>query len=510
MKHSDPISRRDFIKLLGSASLSLLGASNQITQGMSIEARSSEKPNILILVFDTLSARHMSLHGYPRDTTPNMARFAERAHVYHNHYAAGNFTSPGTASLLTGVYPWRHRAVNLNGIVSQEYTDQNLFSLVDASYHTTAYTHNPLAGIFLNQFAGHINQYHPMNELSLAGEVYSDRVSAKQFPAAFWSETMLRGTDHFLPGSLLVSTLENGIRELQVGSIESALRDKYPKGIPFNYKGMHLLLEDAMDWIREQVSAYPQPYLAYYHLWPPHDPYLPSADYIDIFNDGKHWPGKPENAFSLGEPDAKIDRSRQQYDEYLAYVDFEFGRLLDMLGRDGTLNNTTVVVTSDHGELFERGLMGHLNSTLYQDLLQVPLLISLPNQTERYDFFSPTSCVDLLPTLLQFSDQEIPGYVQGEVLPGFGSATKQAERSVYAMEAKLSSKQDPTRICTLAMIKGRFKLVKYLGYEGELDNELYDLANDPEEIENLAPGNEKLAGEMEAELKIKLEKDSGM
>jgi hypothetical protein len=78
-----------------------------------------------------------------------------------------------------------------------------------------------------------------------------------------------------------------------------------------------------------------------------------------------------------------------------------------------------------------------------------------------------------------------------------------------ALEAKLSSKQDPTRICTLAMIKGRYKLIRYLGYESEMDDELYDLANDPEEVENLASGNEKLAEEMGAELKIKLEKELG-
>ena len=507
MKHTDPISRRDFIKLLGSGSLAMLAASNQITRGMGVVSPTSEKPNILILVFDTLSARHMSLHGYPRQTTPNMARFADRALVYHNHYAAGNFTSPGTASLLTGIYPWRHRAVNLNGIVSQEFADQNLFSLLGASYHTTAYTHNPLAGLFLSQFADHINQYHPMSELSLAGEVYADRSDPKRFPTAFWSETMLRGTDHFLPGSLLVSTFMNGIRELRVRGIESTLRDKYPNGIPYNYKGMHLLLDDAMDWIRERVSAYPQPFLAYYHLWPPHDPYLPSVDYIDIFSDGKHWPGKPENAFSLGETEARISRSRQQYDEYLAYVDFEFGRLLDLLKKDGTLNNTMVIVTSDHGELFERGLMGHLNSTLYQDLLQVPLLISLPNQAERYDFYAPTSCVDLLPTLLEFSDQEIPKFLQGEILPGFGSAARQVERSVYGMEAKLSSKSDPTRTCTLAMVKGRYKLIKYAGYKEGVENELFDLENDPEEMENLVLIKNKLAEEMGAELMIKLEKE---
>ena len=171
-----------------------------------------------------------------------MARFAERGYVYHNHYAAGNFTSPGTVSLLTGVYPWRHRASNLNGIVPKEYANQNLFSLADAIFHTTAYTHNPLAAIFLSQYAAHTNQYHPMRELSLAGEVYSDRVSPGQFPTAFWTETMLRGTDHFLPGSLLVSTLEEGNRNFQARSIEAGMRDPIRTCTIAMVKGRYILI----------------------------------------------------------------------------------------------------------------------------------------------------------------------------------------------------------------------------------------------------------------------------
>ena len=505
MKQENQISRRDFVKMMGAASISLLAGAHHLTSQYSDAPQDNHsRPNILILVFDTLSARHMSLHGYPRPTTPNMERFADRAYVYQNHYAAGNFTSPGTASILTGAYPWQHRAINLNGIVTREYQNQNIFSLIDSSYHTATYTHNPLAAIFLNQFMGDIDHYHPMSELSLTGEVYADRVASNQFPTAFWSETMLRGTDHFLPGSLLLSTIENGMRNLQVESIEARLHSRFPNGIPYNFKGMHLLLEDAMDWINEQAKTYPQPYLAYYHLWPPHDPYLPSADYIDIFNDGRYWPEKPELAFSLGEPGIKLNRSRQQYDEYLAYVDHEFGRLVDMLDKDGNLENTIVIVTSDHGELFERGLVGHLNSTLYQDLLMVPLMISIPGQDERFDIFEPTSCTDLLPTILSLSGREVPAFLQGDVLPGLKSGETQEERSIYAMEAKLSSKQDPTRICTLAMIKGRYKLIKYMGYEKDLDDELYDLTNDPEEMENLAFEKKRLAEEMGAELRLKL------
>jgi len=315
---------------------------------------------------------------------------------------------------------------------------------------------------------------------------------------------MLRGKDQFLPGSLLFSTIEKGIRDSQIAVIEAKLQAKYPKGIPYNFKGMHFLLEDAMDWISKQVSAYPQPFLAYYHLWPPHHPYFPSADYIDIFKDGKRWPEKLETAFSEGEPSIKIHNSRQQYDEYLAYVDFEFGRLLDMLRDGNSLDDTLVVITSDHGELFERGLTGHLNSTLYQDLIRVPLLISFPGQSERHDVFSTTSCVDLLPSILEFSGLEVPGFVQGEVLPGFGPTRADNNRGIFAMDAKFSSKKDPTRVYTMAMIEGRYKLVSYQGYAAEMDDELYDLENDPEEMENLAISNKRMVKEMGAVMKLKL------
>jgi arylsulfatase A-like enzyme len=502
------LSRREFMKLFGSAALSYLAASNfSSTARSSPSYQGAESPNVLILLFDALSARHMSLYGYSRETTPHMARFAERSLVYHNHYACGNFTSPATASLLTGVYPWRHRAINLNGIVTQDYLDKNLFSLCRSNHITAAYTHNPLAGIFLNQFSYHIDQLHEMRNLSLAGEVYAERIAPENFPVAFWSETILRGTDQFIPGSLMLSTLEKEVQNLRLRKIEADLLDNYPKGIPLNFKGMHILLEDAIDWIMTQLVSYPRSFLAYYHLWPPHDPYLPRAEFINLFADGLKWPPKPRNAFSLGIPESEIQVNRQQYDEYVAFVDSEFGRLIDFMEQAGLLENTMVVLTSDHGELFERGLTGHLNSTLYQSLIQVPLLISLPNQAERQDFFTATSCVDLLPTLLAYTGGQIPDFIEGQVLPGFEPSSRQGERSVFALEAKLSGKNDPFQKCTLAMIKGRYKLIRYRGYPQELADELYDLENDAEEMENLASTRGMVAEEMGQELQMKIEED---
>ena len=131
--------------------MGLLGASFQ--PGLKrLNKFAGDAPNVIILVFDTLSARHLSLHGYKRLTTPNLARFAEKATVYHRHYAAGNFTSPGTASLLTGTYPWTHRAFQQAGIILRKLADQNLFRLFDSSYTRSAFAQNIWADLFLYQF----------------------------------------------------------------------------------------------------------------------------------------------------------------------------------------------------------------------------------------------------------------------------------------------------------------------------------------------------------------------
>src|SRR6185437_395897 len=71
------------------------------------------RPNILLLTIDALSAQHMSLYGAARPTTPNLAAFAQQATTFDRAYADGNFTTPGIASILTGTRPWTHRALQL-------------------------------------------------------------------------------------------------------------------------------------------------------------------------------------------------------------------------------------------------------------------------------------------------------------------------------------------------------------------------------------------------------------
>ena len=97
------LSRREFLKLTGLASLGIV-TPQFLTQPGTAPAVPGGK-NVLVIVFDAFSAYHLALNGYARETMPNLKRLAEKAVVYHNHFSGGNYTTPGTASLLTGTQP---------------------------------------------------------------------------------------------------------------------------------------------------------------------------------------------------------------------------------------------------------------------------------------------------------------------------------------------------------------------------------------------------------------------
>jgi arylsulfatase A-like enzyme len=499
------LSRRDFLKM--GASLSLGGLVAVMSGKANLQARreiSGKQPNILIIVLDTLTARNMSTYGYSRQTTPNISRFAEQAVVYHNHQSAGNYTPPGTASILTGAYPWSHRALHTSGSIRQEFVGQNVFSQLVGDYHTLAYTHNSLAMSILFKLQDSLSELLPFETLTLQENTFSTSCLWKDFRMADWSETIIRGVGH-PPASLYLSLLDP-LRMRPNSDIVDLYSGDFPRGIPSaNLDSRYFVLEDAVDWLGTNLDDLPTPNLVYFHLMPPHEPYTPRKEYIGAFLDDKKFPQKPKHFFSNYDDEA-MPTLRREYDEYLAYADAEFGRLLDLLSESGAHENTCLVLTSDHGQLFERGIHGHITPTLYAPLLHVPLLISRPGQRKREDVYVVTSAVDLAPTLLHMVGKEIPDWMEGQVLPGFGDSIR--GRGIYALEAKESDLSGPLHQGTIALIKDRFKLIYYFGYPGFDDQyELYDWEADPEELTNLyndMPGiAQDLANEIHQVLRVK-------
>ena len=497
------IDRREFLKLASLLSLSYAfpRAANLVDHA---QPALGEK-NLLVIVFDALSAYNVSLYGYNRETMPNLSRLAERAVVFHNHFASGNFTSPGTASLLTGTLPWTHRAFIYNGKVDSPFVSQNIFHAFPDHYRI-AYSHNPLVNTFFDQFREDLDEYIPRQRLFLLndGLIQSLFKRDEDIATLSWARTMKK-TESGTSYSLFLSGLYERYRENKIAD----LKPIFPRGLPNISGDNYFTLETAIDFLADQASTIPQPFLGYFHFLPPHFPYKTLVDFYGRFEkDGREPPDKPLDPFNQEKSPDNLLKWRTWYDEYLLYVDREFGRFFDQLERAGLLQNTWVILTSDHGELFERGISGHTTPVLYQPVLRIPLLVFEPGRSARQDVYSPTSAVDILPTLLQVAGKTIPEWIEGSALPPYGETMTGSERSIYAVYATKNGQYAPLTQATIMLLKGRYKLVYFFGYDelgGDSERvQLYDIQADPEEIEDLSLSQTNIASELLAELKAKL------
>ncbi|MGD8403652.1 MAG: sulfatase-like hydrolase/transferase [Anaerolineales bacterium] len=495
------ITRRDFLKLAGLLPLGI--ATSSCMSSLPVH-QTENSQNILIIVFDAFSAYHISLYGYQRETTPNISRLAERAIVYHNHYAGGNYTTPGTASLLTGTLPWTHRAFQQGGPVDESFVHKNIFSAFQNHYRV-AYSHNLWVYTFLNQFKRALDQYIPLEEYLLGRDNFIPNLFRYDADIATvaWNR-IIQNYDDGYAYSLFLSDL---YKEEEFGSSAKSAQYKelYPRGVP---KTQHFpfLLEQAIDSIGELLSNLRQPFLGYFHFWPPHDPYNTHRDFFHRFqNDGYKPVPKPLDIFHEGEFSADI--KSVEYDEFILYLDQEFGNFYDHLAAEGLVDNTWIILTSDHGELFERGVIGHSTPLLYEPVIRIPLMIFEPGRNTRLDIHTPTSAIDILPTLLHVTGQPLAEWAEGVVMPPFSDSTLDENRNIFVLEAKKNGKNMPLTTATVALIKGNYKIMNFSGYEelrGKDRIELYNIENDPEEINDLYSTKRDTADELLHDLKTKL------
>ena len=487
------IDRREFLKLSGSLVASYLGSQILHTDTHPSIFHANDTKNVLIFVFDALPSRQMSLYGYDRSTTPFFKKLAGQALVYHNHYATGNFTVPGTTSLLTGTLPWTHRGYHAFGVPLKRFKQENLFSVFQPTHNTFAASQNSLANILLEDFQDHIDELVPKLEISLNGSLLSSSGHNDDLISK-WGELVIRDSDNPLNSSLFFSLFDRQKFMNDLEAYSNQYADRFPYGIPISNSGYTYTLEDVFTKLETKLKAQKPPYLGYIHLWPPHEPYRPSIIQAGRYLDGMKFPEKPLHPLGTDLSPRALEENHTKYDEFIAYLDAEFERFMTRLKASGTLDNTIVILTSDHGQLFERGVHGHETPLLYESLLKIPLLILQPGQTARTDIYSPTSAIDLLPTLASLCGIVPPAWAEGEILPGVEPATQARNRTIFAIEAKENSKFANFSICTIALREGAYKFIYYQGYKNYSDRwELYNLENDPEEMEDLSAVYPQLA-----------------
>lgn len=495
-------SRRDFLKVAGTS----LGGLLAPEQFLSLTA-DNDRPNIVIILWDAFSARHLSLYGYPRPTTPHIDTFAGYSTVFHNHYSAGNFTTTGTASLLTGMLPWKHHAINYGGLVRSEFVGSNPYSLLGDDYFRFAFSQNPWPDRLMRQYYKDIDRFLPPSAYSLMeSSQLMELFGRDRTLASVALEDFVFPAQNGVPaGSSLLGYL-NKSRILNSASKKQTLAYSN-NGVPEIMDPGYLipyLNEHVYDGVFSELTdlaSKGSPYFAYFHLYSPHYPYRPHNKYRHLFRDDGYRPAsKPEHPLGSGLKESFLLGQRDLYDRQIAQVDDEFGKLVSELDKSGILKNCYLILTSDHGELFERGFAGHGFQLMYEPVLQVPLIIHAPGQTKREDVFVPTSNIDILPTILSFAGKESPPELDGKVLPGFGSQADE-DRPIFSMVAVDNSAFGEIRKAVISMRKRAYKLIAYLGYDKmEPPFELYNLENDPDELDNLVSKDPGTLAAMKDEL----------
>jgi arylsulfatase A-like enzyme len=499
------LNRRDFLKL--SMALPAAAVLSKFSPSLLTERenQNSRLPNIIMIVLDTMSAKNLSLYGYQRDTTPNFKRFAQRASIYHAHHSAGNYTVPGTASILTGLYPWTHKATTYSGLIARDLTQRNIFRAVEESYTRFAFSQNLYAEQLLAQFSNDIDQFLPPSSFSISEQVIGEKF-ANDLNAAYYSfDGFLFLENNNPPPSLVFGVPERAVLSYKARHA-NAIKTNYPLGLPSTTQAVYYRLEDLFDGVLSTICNLPQPYMAYIHLWGVHKPYCPEEKFYKIFLKGWKPEEKPRHPLGAKDNTPYITfhdqlKELNRYDEYITSFDFEFGRLIDQLEKDGTLDNSYVFLTADHGESCERGTQGHITPLLFEPLIHIPLMVSAPGQRGRVDIHAQTNSVDILPTLASLTGQKIPEWCEGQPLPGLGGLAA-SQRATFAVDSKYTREKKVMSRASVAMLKEKYKLVhyQYANYDNYDDYELYDLESDPEELDNFYKKLPAVARTMQEEL----------
>jgi len=465
----------------------------------------SEKnlPNIILLTFDTLTARDMSIYGYERETTPFISRWARTASVFTRAQAEGNITTPTAASLMTGKRIWTHQtyhvSVSSNKPVKSDIENLPLL-LKKNGYYTMAFVVNPVASVKTLGVAGSFDIAPLATEFSTSSSLFGWRFGVVDVLLYRLFANKIKLYDWILQRDFILDRLLNIIS----------------RNITKTTAPPHKLYSRFLEAIDNNSAS---PFFAWLHVYPPHHPYLPPEPYMGMFDSSprlrsyktqekermasfKYSTGEYRQFPSDVQP--TIDVMRARYDEFIRYSDRQFEDFIMELTRRDKLKNTVIILSADHGESFEHAYLGHGQSHLYEQVTHIPLIIRNAGQSKGQIIDDLVEQIDITPTILELADIQIPSWMEGRSLVPLMQGKSLPAKPVFSMvlDRNPSLGHLITR-GTIAVWEGDYKLIHYLDENRSL---LFNLKDDPDELNNLFDKEPETARRLLALIKDNLKK----
>jgi len=322
----------------------------------------NKRPNIILITLDTTRADHLSFYGYHRQTSPNLAELVEESVVYTNAIAPSSWTLPSHASLFTGKFTSSHGA---------QYDPGGPLRISDAISGPKMWQNYRARGL-------------AQNEVTLAGILKEAGYSTGAVVGGPWMKKIFglnKGFDFY--------------DDREINNVNGRLARQ--------------ISASALQWIDKLQG---KDFFLFLNYFDPHIPYNPPEGFASEF--------LPKNTDLRGR-EPTIEELIALYDGEILYMDHYIGRLLHELKADNLYDETMIIVTADHGELFgEHGKFGH-GDHLYQEEIHVPLFIKYPGaevSANRTDVQIQLN--DIMAIILERLGIPIPQGIQAGVPPQIG------------------------------------------------------------------------------------------
>jgi len=422
-----------------------------------LPAPPSNARNVVLIVWDAVRAFNLSLYGYPRNTTPNLVRWARKGVRYRAAVAPASWTYPSHSCFFTGHWPFQ--------LISQwKYT-------LDAPVPTLAE--------------------------QLASRGYETAGFSANTAFCTYEQRLDRGFTHFedyplTPRSLLTRTVAGNWILEKILNRDDFYEAKWIRLQSRNASGINNAF---LDWLRNRQRA--RPFFAFLNYFDAHEPYVPPAVYSGRFGIRPRPPKDYEFLLDYGNPGWKsvqnrdILMARDCYDDCIAFLDDRLGQLLAELDGQGLLNNTLVIITADHGESFgDHGVFLH-GTSLNLEEVAVPLVIVSPDAPANRVVAEPVSLRDLPATVLDQLGLSAGSPFPGRSLAAYWELTTGQARSAStpalsecatttAFQRQVEPDQSHGVVQMSLVAQGRHYVRDALGSE-----QLFDLKSDPFERMNL-------------------------
>ena len=476
-------------------------------------------PNLLFITMDCLRPDALGCYGEKYAKTPNIDLIAKQGVVFNRAYCAHPLCMPSRASMLTGRYPSAHgvwaNGVDLpdNEVSLAEILRQNGFQTsIFGKLHFQAYKEG-FSPDFIDRAenSNNVLPYKGFEKTAIADNTpYNGYVA--------WLK------DNY-PQCIRTDKPAQNMTSMYLG--QNHILDGRPDGKKLAYKSTLPVEATKTDWIYNQALNYfkneldlTKPFFSWISFLDPHHPYNPPEPFADLHDDDyvrepvdincglenrpSHYKEWRDFIYRdlVDEEEIKQNWSDiiKKYRGKVSHVDDRIGKLLDYLEKVGILDNTILVLSSDHcSPLCDYGI-AYCGTYSFEANIKVPLIWSFPDKFKVNGMSDEmVSLIDILPTFFDIIGLEIPLGVQGRSYKKLLLGEEYEPNKSILVEQRWGQKPDGFR----TIITKDWKLSIYVNRK---EGELYDLVNDPREENNLYgnPQYEEIQNELFKEMVYKM------